>query len=294
MAVPLGMTSQPDGPTAAVAEALQATAFVAAACRAEESRQPSPRLVDPLAQLFVDAQRTGAQAGRALLAAGRYEVVARTVLIDQLLVEAMRQWPSSAVVSLGAGFCTRPYRLDLSSCRLVVELDAAGVIALKDRLLAGASPTCQVRRISADIRDAGQLRSCLAIPELLAGPTIVITEGLLVYLPESDLCDLARTLSDAPPVVRWLTDVVSAESTLGMGVVADRAGAGLELFGLDSLEPFESAGWTVTDYRILPVTRPAFGGSRAAATGGGRAAARSGHTAVSRRVVDGVVAIDRR
>ncbi|HWG99758.1 MAG TPA: class I SAM-dependent methyltransferase [Pilimelia sp.] len=255
------------GRSAGVAGPVQATAAVAAACRAEESRQPRPRLVDPYAAALTAGLDA---AGQALLAGGRDEVVHRTLLVDALVGQAARRRPGLTVLNLGAGLCTRPYRLDLAGCREVVEVDAAAVLERKAAILRGARATCPVRRVAADVRDLPALGA--------AAPVLVVTEGLLVYLEPADLAALAATLAGLAGVVGWVTDVVSAESAAAMAQLASRAGAGIGLTGLSTLDPIERAGWTVTDYRVLPVTRA----PRPAAPGSGPASA---------RVVDGVLAL---
>ncbi len=301
-----------------VDDAVQATAFIAAACRAEETRQPRPRLIDPLAELFVaassapdeygaadqpgsdharagsDHARAGsdharAGSGRALLAAGRDEVVARTLLIDQLLLSAVAHRPP-VVVNLGAGFCTRPYRLDLSGCRLLVEFDAAPVLALKERLLATERPTCPVRRITVDLRDTDALTRAVGSAELPDGPVVVLTEGVLVYLPEPELRRLATALAATPAVSHWLADLISTESAGGMNVLATRANAGVTLHGLASLAPIEEAGWVAAEYRPLPTVRSSV---RTAQGARGRWAGPPRPAAASRQIVDGVVAFRR-
>ncbi|MBB5873030.1 methyltransferase (TIGR00027 family) [Allocatelliglobosispora scoriae] len=249
-----------------VAVTLQATALVAAACRAEEASQPLPRLHDPFAELFT-ADLTGS--AQALLAAGREEVVHRTLVIDTIVSDEVRRTPGLTVVNLGAGLCTRPYRLDLSTCREVVEVDAAATLNRKAAALAEHEPTCSVRRIDADIRD---------LPDLgVTGPILVVTEGLLVYLDAAELTALAGTLARLPGVLGWVADVVSADSAQAMGVTTGRVGAGLTITGLASLDPIESAGWTVTDHRLLSSTRSA------------AHAPPAGSAPAARRVIDGVL-----
>jgi O-methyltransferase involved in polyketide biosynthesis len=208
---------------------VEATAFVAAACRAE---------IDPFARLFASGLDP---ALRPLVASGREEVAARTRMIDLLLLKVLPGRPDWTVINLGAGLCCRPYRLDLTACREVIEIDSAAIIDIKG-ILAGYEASCPVRRLPGDVR---------ALPEL-AAPAIVITEGLLVYLTETELRALATRLAALPGPVVWLADVVSRESAEAMGAIA---GAGLKLSGLDSLEVFESAGWEVTDYRPLLISR---------------------------------------
>jgi O-methyltransferase involved in polyketide biosynthesis len=139
-------------------------------------------------------------------------------------------------------------------------------------VLDGHEPSCPVRRIPGDVRE---------LPALAAGsPTVLVTEGLLVYLSPADLGSLAAALAGLPGVIGWLADVVSADSARAMAAVAGRAQAGLTLYGLDSMETIERAGWVVDDYRLLPVRRPAAGSM-------GRPP--GSPVPASRRVLDGVV-----
>src|SRR5690606_15540145 len=132
-----------------VADAVQATAYLAAACRAREAARAQPRLTDPYAARF--ASLADQPALHRLASSAGEEVVARTVLLDRLLGSALSQWEQPLVVNLGAGFCTRPYRLDLSACRLVLEVDAAPVLAVKERVLAEEKASCPVIRSPGDV-----------------------------------------------------------------------------------------------------------------------------------------------
>lgn len=256
---------------------VQATAYAAAACRAAETRSARPRLNDPLAALFTP---DGAAAQVAALAdAGREEVVGRTVLIDTMLAEALTRFPGAAVVNLGAGYCTRPYRVALP-CREVVEADDPALLALKERALREHEPHCPVRRVGLDVRDSAALAALLTSVGA-GGPVVVVTEGLLVYLAPEQVRALAGTLAGVPDVAGWVADVVGADSARQMATVAARVPGGLRLYGLDSLAPLEEPGWRVAAYRALPVARPRFGPSPV------------GHAAASRAVVDGVLGLAR-
>lgn len=267
--------------------AVQATAYLAAACRAADAARGG-RLQDPYAARFAAAQPAGQPAYRTLLDAGGAEVVARTLLVDALVRDCLTHGPAPVVVNLGAGFCTRPYRLDLSAAVQVVELDAAPVLAVKDDLLAGETASVPVVRTPVDVRDRGALAEALGVHCRGADRVVVVSEGLLPYLPPADVSALAHTLSGALPGTAhppsWLTDVVSQGSARAMAQLARTAGAEVVLHGLATLAPLEEAGWVPADYRILPTPRRGPPGSYGGRAGAGPASA---------QVVDGVVALRR-
>lgn len=243
---------------------MRATALVAAAARA----RPGGPVDDPYASLFLDAHPSGGGTRRRILTAGTDEIAHRTALLDALLTDRA-DGTAFTLLNLGAGYCARPYRLALPGCRRVIEVDAPEVLDLKTRVLRGHEPAVPVDRVAGDVRDTAFLAGLLAsIPE----PLVVLSEGLLVYLPPGELAALASVPAGR---AEWFCDVVSVSSAAAMSTVAEQAGTRLTLYGLSTLEVFESAGWRVDDYRVLPVARRSFGGR------GGR------------EVVDGVIALSR-
>ncbi len=168
--------------------AVEATAFVAAAFRAAEAARNAPRVQDRFAAFFQPEEGPAAAAVRRLTAAGGDEVVLRTAILDELLTRAVAGRGKPLVLNLGAGFCARPYRLDLSGCALLVEFDAPEVLAykekvIKEKVLRRAEPTCPVRRVPLDVRAAPALRHALDELDAADRPSIVVSEGLLPYLP---------------------------------------------------------------------------------------------------------------
>ena len=105
---------------------------------------------------------------------------------------------------------------DLSACRLVLEVDAAPVLAVKERVLAEEKASCPVIRSPGDVTRLPELVDLLAAHGAGDGPTVVLTEGLLPYLPEAAVTQLAEALAGALPEAIWLADVVSTSSAAGM------------------------------------------------------------------------------
>jgi methyltransferase (TIGR00027 family) len=236
---------------------VESTAFVAAALRAAEAARNAPRVRDGFAALFQPDEGPAAAAVRRLAEAGGEEVVLRTAILDELLTQAVAARPAPLVLNLGAGFCARPYRLDLSGCALLVEFDAPEVLAYKEKVLASHRPSCPVRRVPLDVRDAPALRRALDELDAANRQSIVVSEGLLPYLPAERIAELAATLHTGLPDAVWLTDVVSVTSAQGMAQLAGSAGLTAGLYGLRTLQPLEDNGWRCVDYRVLPVARRA-------------------------------------
>lgn len=162
--------------------------------------------------LFHDrlADRLAGDRGRAMVAAAPramrngWWLVARTKVIDDIVVDAIGDG-CDRVLNLAAGLDTRPFRLDLPPEFRWVEADLPALLAEKQQLLAGETPRCRLTTHAVDLADA-QARGAFLDEELNgASKALVLTEGLLMYLEESDV----RALSSAftrPEIAWWMLD----------------------------------------------------------------------------------------
>ncbi|WP_441247886.1 class I SAM-dependent methyltransferase [Kitasatospora sp. McL0602] len=232
---------------------LPATAYLTALARAEAG----PALDDPYARRFAERCPDSVR-GITHHTAGPSVVVARTLLLDRLLTELLHEGSAEVCVNLGAGFDSRPYRLDWPTGCRAVEVDTAPVLDVKDALLpVGDAP---VERLRCDVTDLATLTALLT-PRTAGRRVTVLAEGLLTYLPPRQLQALARTLAPLGSSVSWLCDVVSVDSARLLTATARAAGAPLELHGLADLTPLEAAGWRCERLELLPSARPARGTS---------------------------------
>lgn len=195
------------------------TALMVAACRAHETASEDAFLCDPF------AARLAGERGLAILRALPHSNVAqiglaiRTRFVDELLLEALDNYPIATVLSLGCGLDTRPWRLDLQMDLRWIEIDFANVLDYKDRLMSGGKVRCHRERISMDLNDPVQ-RS--AIYE--AGGSdraLMITEGLLLYLPAATVDALAAESSKKSGVRHWISDVTTSAFSRVLGGGAD-------------------------------------------------------------------------
>ena len=109
-------------------------------------------------------------------------VVIRTCIIDAFIREAIAAG-CDTILNLGAGVHTRPYRLELPPTLRWIEVDFAATIEFKNERLAGDEPHCRLERRAVDLGDAAARRALLADVNGTAQKVLVLTEGVVGYLP---------------------------------------------------------------------------------------------------------------
>jgi methyltransferase (TIGR00027 family) len=132
-------------------------------------------------------------------------VVARTHLMDCCVYQAVSEGVST-IINLAAGFDMRPYRMELPEHLRWIELDFAEVFEQKNTAISEthAVPSCLVQQHEMDIRQGDVLGAFLE-EEVKGVSALVITEGLLIYLTQSEVDGLCQTLG-AIPNLDWVVD----------------------------------------------------------------------------------------
>lgn len=113
-------------------------------------------------------------------------VVARTILLDDLVRDFVTANPCGTVVNLACGLDTRFYRVDNGSIRWY-NLDLPETIAVRRRFLPEEG---RVRTIAKSAMD----ESWAAEVDAPAGPTLVVVEGLVMYLTEADVRQILQII----------------------------------------------------------------------------------------------------
>jgi methyltransferase (TIGR00027 family) len=185
---------------------LSDTARWVAEYRAQESARNDALFRDPFAaELAGERGRIIAAAAKRSFGNGWF-FIARTKLIDDLIMKCVAAG-CDRVINFAAGLDTRPYRLDLPSGLKWIEVDLPELLAEKSRALADQSPRCQLVRVPVDLTDVDARRDCLAASLEGAEHALVITEGLLLYLQESEVRELTHELL-RPEISWWITDII--------------------------------------------------------------------------------------
>ena len=185
------------------------TAFMIAAHRATESGRPDALFHDPFAAKL--AGQHGADVVRSLPGMSRmtgWAVAIRTCIIDAFIHEAVAHG-ADAILNLGAGLDTRPYRLDLPAMLQWIEVDYTKLIDLKERQLAGETPRCKLQRIGLDLTNRASRRALFADVQRDAHDVLVITEGVVPYLTVDEAGQLADDLRACAAFRGWIVDYFS-------------------------------------------------------------------------------------
>ena len=250
------------------------TALMVAACRAHETELQDAYFQDPF------AARLAGDRGFAILAALphanilRLGVAVRTRFVDELLLEALQAHPLTAVLSVGCGLDTRPWRLALAKSLRWIEIDFAEVLDYKDRLMSGETPRCRRERFTLDLNDPLQRRAMYETAG--SSPALMITEGLLLYLPAATVEALAAESCKHSGVRHWIADVTTSafSSVLGRGSDTHQpirhVQASDALKGEQILDVIRRHGWTTSAIRSY-VTDVGFAHERVRRAMGGAA-----------------------
>jgi methyltransferase (TIGR00027 family) len=241
------MVSMSDGQITHVSD----TALLVAACRAIETEASDGFIRDPF------AARLAADRGMAMLLAMphpgmmRFGICVRTHFMDELLLEALASHPIATVLSVGCGLDTRPWRLDLPGDLRWIEVDFPDMLDYKESLLSADTPRCRRERLTADMNDSAQRAAVYAAAG--SAPALMITEGLLMYLPGATVEALAAEAPQCSGIAYWMSDITSSAFERAINMDLSRTVGHVQasdcLKGEQILDSIRRRGWTTTAHR---------------------------------------------
>ncbi len=229
------------------------TALLVAASRARETERPDGLIRDPF------AARLAGERGMKLVENVQTPewmelgMGLRTRFLDELLFNAFATGVDR-VLSLGAGLDARAWRLDLPADLFWMEVDFPEMLDYKYGLLDDTKPRCRLERRSADLNNAAERQQ--VIGEFTSGGKnpLLITEGLLMYLPAETVHALATETRDAG-FRFWLLD--SSSPALMRRAHGDaveqinRVRAESHLEGPQVRDAIEQHGWKPFERRLF-------------------------------------------
>lgn len=230
------------------------TAFWVAYYRSIESEKTNALFHDPLAKILTGEH--GKQVSSSMKAFSKYaywSVTIRTPLIDEFILKYINQG-YKAVINLGAGLDTRPYRLSLPQETQWIEIDFPKIIALKNEKLKNKIPNCKLERIGMDL--SNQLERAQLFDELNSriGPAIILTEGVIPYLDENAVASLANDIKSRSNFDLWITDYYSPKVYPRYQSQKFKKSLGNSpflFFPANWFSFFEHCGWTQKEMKYL-------------------------------------------
>jgi methyltransferase (TIGR00027 family) len=230
------------------------TAFWVASYRAKESAREDALFRDPLASRLTGDH--GEAVSRSMESVERYaywSVVLRTCVIDEFISRYTREG-CGAVLNLGAGLDTRPYRLSLPAGTRWIEVDLPEVVALKDEKLGDQVAHCELERIGLDLSSRRERRQLFESLGRSKTPTLILTEGVTPYLEESEVAGLAEDLREQSSFRWWVTEYYSPKAYPRYQSPSFQRRLGdspFRFFPDDWSAFFEASGWTRRETKFL-------------------------------------------
>ncbi len=191
------------------------TALITLRARVEEARRKRPILQDPVGEALLQAiaEHLGADTRRRILERAlpsdlSVHLALRARHYDQSARQFLAQHPEGLVVSLGAGFDTRFWRIGADADRYT-EVDLPDVVQTKRQLLAERIP---YEMIGGSVLEPGWV-------ELIAArqprTVLFLAEGLLMYLPKPEVVQLFGRLAERFTASEMVFEVVNERYTRG-------------------------------------------------------------------------------
>jgi methyltransferase (TIGR00027 family) len=227
------------------------TALWVAMYRAMETDRPDAHFRDPLARTLAGERGAAILAGMPDGKNTAWPMIVRTAVFDDIIMKAVRERGVKVVVNLAAGLDARPYRLELPSDLEWIEVDLPDMIDYKVSRIGDQKPRCRLERVKLDLSDLPARR---AFFDRFNKETLVITEGLLIYLTPEAVSSLSDDLLARKNFRYWLVDYASP---LLLQMLAKRWGPSLKAGNSEfKFAPgedasfFTSRGWKLAEERI--------------------------------------------
>lgn len=142
-------------------------------------------------------------------------IIVRHHIIDDVLRHMLRSTPDLCIVTIGAGFDSRPYRLAGGTW---FELDEPQVIAYKNERLLISECANPLHRVPVDFCTDSLAERLSAISYgSYGGPIVLILEGVFIYLNENEIRKLLNVFDSQFPQHQLICDLVNRQMVESYG-----------------------------------------------------------------------------
>lgn len=231
------------------------TARWVAVYRAMETERPDAIFRDPF------AARLAGEKGRGIVETmprGRqmaWPMIVRTALFDEIILDRIRSGGADTVLNLAAGLDARPWRMPLPPTLRWIDVDLPGILDYKTSMLANEKPACRYDAVRLDLADEARRRALFSQVGGESRRTLVVSEGLLIYLEPAHVASLADDLHAQASFQWWLFDIASPRLLTMMskmwGKNVQAADAQFKFAPAEDTKFFEPHGWHEVVYRAM-------------------------------------------
>ena len=229
------------------------TARWVAVYRAMETERPDAIFRDPF------AERLAGPRGREIVGEMKHgkrmawAMIVRTAVMDEMILDRIRDGGVDTVINLAAGLDARAWRLDLPPALRWFDVDLPAITEYKRGLMRGEMPRCRYDAIGVDLTSEAARAEVLRRLAGVATTALVITEGLLIYLTTEQVESLARALFAERSIRWWVSDIASPMLLQMMqrmwGKSVQRGNAPFQFAVDDRAGFFEPLGWRELTFR---------------------------------------------
>ncbi len=240
-------------PVASSVTQVSDTARWVAMYRAMESERLDALFHDPWARKLAGPEGVAILRSIPKGRATAWPMIVRTHVMDELILRLIRQDGIDTVLNLASGLDVRAYRLPLPPSLRWIEVDLPDVLTYKQGVLAGERPGCALEYAPTDLTNDSARHELFHRVGASATRTLVITEGLIVYLQREQVARLATDLGAQPSFCSWLIDLASPDLLKRLNKTWGKALQRAPLiFGPEEgTQFFEPYGWHEVEYRSI-------------------------------------------
>lgn len=198
----------------AVIQHVSDTALLVAAARAAETAMEDGLVRDPYAARLAGDRGLAIARSGSPSKWGSFGIGLRSHFIDEFLMNELRDGAVDCVLCLGAGLDARPWRLPLQKSLRWIEVDFAPILDYKFGVMQGIEPQCQLEHMTVDLNIKSDRERIFHASSAGSSRILLLTEGLLFYLPAETVRNLALEAADC---YRWILEVAPSTAVMLAG-----------------------------------------------------------------------------
>lgn len=180
------------------------TAFWTVGVRIQDAQSPNALCNDHLAHLFDCEAVSDALQHFGKLTHSALHIAARHRIIDDFIKDFIACHQEAQIILLGAGFDTRPFRLQGGAW---FEIDEPEIIRIKEERLPNSGCGNPLTRISCMFTTTPTASTLTGVDPTRA--TLVVIEGVLMYLEPTQVSQLLREIGLCLPKAYIYCDVIA-------------------------------------------------------------------------------------